>query len=414
MKETNSAFYHYISKIQFILLIAIAATLPLVALPKINSFLILLLTATWLIQWRGSFNKPLLLLFLMFFFLHVVGVFYSTNTHQAIFQLDKKMSFVLLPLVLANIQPIPTVRVYTVFISFVVGCFISSVVCLVYALHQFTLDPRSLHFFYYELVRPIDIHPIYLAMYTCFSCFILIYLYIVSAIPKTKLAKLLLFLGLAYFVIFLFLLSARAEILAFYLIVTVGLIVHGYQNKRVLRTLGIMVLLASLFVVLVFSNKVNRERFKEAINYNSEYTIDKQWGGRAERMLMWDCTLDLIKENPVIGVGPGDALDLLHECYKERNYVSLMYYENRFYNAHNQYFQCMLDLGILGLMLLLACLAYLTRVALKRRNPLFLSFVALFAMACVTESMLEVNKGIVFFTFFSSWFVHQPGCDKES
>jgi hypothetical protein len=29
----------------------------------------------------------------------------------------------------------------------------------------------------------------------------------------------------------------------------------------------------------------------------------------------------------------------------------------------------------------------------------------LFALCCVTESMLEANKGIMFFTFFTSFFM---------
>jgi len=46
-------------------------------------------------------------------------------------------------------------------------------------------------------------------------------------------------------------------------------------------------------------------------------------------------------------------------------------------------------------------------IAFRNQNILHLMFIALFALLCVTESALEVQKGIAFFSLFNSLFLFQ-------
>lgn len=147
--------------------------------------------------------------------------------------------------------------------------------------------------------------------------------------------------------------------------------------------------------------------FWNSINDKSQYTIDKQYGGRSTHELIWSCGLQVIQKDILFGVGPSHTQDELQKCYKineDKNW-SLLYRPDFEYNAHSQYLQTSIDLGLVGLTGFLLCLAIPGYVAFKNRDYLMLSFVALFAIVCMTESVLELNKGIVFFSFFISLFL---------
>lgn len=394
-----------LKKVNYFLILAIAVTLPFGFLLKINNLFSILLLVAWLFQFRISWSNKLMYVFVAFYLLHVIGISFSSNVNQAFFELEKKISFLIFPIVLSGIPNIGKKQFNYILIGFALSCFFASVICISYAFYQYIATGTREYFFYYPLTDIIGTHPIYLAMYVCFDIFILVHLYLVEDYEQTRIRQLLFAAVIGFFIIILFLLSARAEIAAFSIIALAAIFLYFFKRKELWKGLGIMTLLLVVFAGLIYFIPNNLERFKEAINYKGEYSINKQWGGRALRLLKWDCSLDVIKGNFLFGVGTGDAQDELQKCYQSKNYFPLLHWEDMKYNAHNQYLQSALDLGLIGLSLFLLCLFVPAYWALKSGNCLFLSFIALFAICCITESMLEVNKGIVFFTFFTSLFM---------
>jgi O-antigen ligase len=155
--------------------------------------------------------------------------------------------------------------------------------------------------------------------------------------------------------------------------------------------------------LVYFISPIN-ERLKEALNYKGEYPIEKQWGGRALRELKWSCAVELIKKNFWTGVGTGDVQDELDECYKLHNYVPLLYWKDTRYNAHNQYLETFVELGIAGILILICCFGFALIVSMLRKNFLYFILILLFAISCLTESFLERQHGIVFYALFNSLF----------
>jgi O-antigen ligase len=96
-------------------------------------------------------------------------------------------------------------------------------------------------------------------------------------------------------------------------------------------------------------------------------------------------------------VGTGDIKDELKKVYKEREYI---YPYERNYNAHNQYLQTWAALGTIGLLSLLGIFGLCVLEGLFRGNYFFFLLTVNVAVACVTESILEVQAGVVFLTFF--------------
>jgi O-antigen ligase len=393
-------------KVNYFLILVIAITLPFGFLFKINSLFSILLVVAWLFQFKLSLKSALIRIFISFYILHVIGACYSSNLDQALFELEKKIGFLLFPLVLSAIPTIKKKYFINILAGFVTSCFVATLTCLSYATYHYLSTGSYDHFFYFPLAEIVRMHPIYLAMYTCFAIFIVVHLYFKETFWQSQYKKLVFAGVIGYFFLILFLLSARSVIMAFGIISVVAIIVYSFQKKQLLIGLGTI---AALFIIassLVYFIPTNLERFKEAINYKSQYSIDKQWGGRSLRLLKWDCSIDIIKQNMLFGVGTGDAQDELQKCYEQKNYTPLLFWENVKFNAHNQYLQTAIDLGLIGLILFLACIIVPLLNAIRHQNYLFISFVTLFALCCITESMLELNKGIIFFTFFTSLFTY--------
>lgn len=133
------------------------------------------------------------------------------------------------------------------------------------------------------------------------------------------------------------------------------------------------------------------------------------------RLHVWSAAWSLIQEAPVTGYGTGDVKDVLLKRYAERGLISAV---EKKLNAHNQFLQSWVALGLSGVLLLLAMLAGATWRF--RRDPLFAGFLLLTFFNFLVESMLEIQAGVVFWALFYSVFLnlqspegsyedHQPG-----
>ena len=101
-----------------------------------------------------------------------------------------------------------------------------------------------------------------------------------------------------------------------------------------------------------------------------------------------------------------EVQDALNEQYKQDGHPQLLNYD-----VHNQYLQTLIAQGLLGLITLI--LVLLAPLFCGNRSFLSYSFVLIFATCILTESMLEVQKGVLFFAFFSSLLSFQKRQDTS-
>lgn len=132
------------------------------------------------------------------------------------------------------------------------------------------------------------------------------------------------------------------------------------------------------------------------------------------RITRWNAVLELVAKKPVIGYGAGSELSILgNQFFNKKLYIA---YLNRF-NAHNQYLSFLLITGAIGLLVYLFTLAAGYKIAICQKNLLFFIFLLLITLVSLSESLLNAEKGVFFYSLFFSLFVfsarEQQAADDE-
>ncbi len=141
---------------------------------------------------------------------------------------------------------------------------------------------------------------------------------------------------------------------------------------------------------------------KIIISYDN-YVSSKNANGSSvfQRVEYIKASLNIIKDNPLIGVGTGDIADAFQQYYEDTN--SKLEKENRL-RSHNQYLAITVAFGIIGLLWYLFSLLYPLHEK-KNRNYLYIIFLAIMLMSMLTEDTLETQIGVTLFAFFNSFLV---------
>ncbi|GAB3200533.1 hypothetical protein GCM10027293_21600 [Pontibacter aydingkolensis] len=127
------------------------------------------------------------------------------------------------------------------------------------------------------------------------------------------------------------------------------------------------------------------------------HSTDNPGTGMSMRIAFWKTALAVLEKYPTIGVGTGDLEEAMSVEYINNELSDL-----QGYNPHNQYLQTGIMLGITGVALLLLLLLYPLVMALRRGDSIYIVFILIVSVSFLTESVLQSNKGIVFFALFNS------------
>jgi len=171
----------------------------------------------------------------------------------------------------------------------------------------------------------------------------------------------------------------------------VAFIVKTRRWKTGLLMLIFPVVLLSI-VLVKFQNSM--DRFLFMFNVENYQVGDNFWNNMGSRLSILKCVRGVFNENPMIGTGIGDVQDDLDKC-NESLYPTLIGM-----NPHNQFLQVLLGTGIIGLLSYIFFVIYSILKGFKAGKELYLSFLVIFFMCTLTESMLERQQGLVFFSFF--------------
>lgn len=119
-----------------------------------------------------------------------------------------------------------------------------------------------------------------------------------------------------------------------------------------------------------------------------------------QRFEHWRAAIHIIENNPIFGVGTGDAQLAFNKTYVELDSPLQEEYRNR---SHNQFFSFYVSFGALGFLLLLYFSFLLFKIAFSNRQTILLIFAILIFLSFLPEDTLETQQGATFVGFFTGF-----------
>ncbi len=392
------------------------------------------------------------IIFAMTWLIYLVGMLYTENQSVGWAQVSKKLGFLIFPMIFlfSDMSYMTKQRLKAIGNALVLGCVLFFMMNLVYAVYDVLFNGEiTARFFDQELMKWYYVHHSYLSMYASLGlmfCFMGIF---GDVNRKAKIINIIAYLVL---VVFIILVRSRAGLI--WMVLTFVLqwiwLTFLMKKKKIGLIMGGVFVLGVAGACVAFPQSV--ERITETIsNITSEHSSD-------HRLIQFKGYQSVLKENWAFGVGTGDRTaetmasyhrykanldakfgpemvavidevidnqwyepddnmrkDLMEEAEKhgvDPEIVSKYLVEYQFIrfaidneiNAHDMFFETMISVGVIGLLLLLAyfIIPLVLWIKTKRFDMLYCSFLLMIGFNALFESIFEVQLGIIFFCFFNS------------
>jgi len=336
------------------------------------------------------------------FFVTVLSTIYTINKPEAFNEWGKQITILLIP-VLFCLNPID-IKKYrnNLFLAFSLVC--TGTIAYLYLDAFITIKHYHLPwsniltgaFTNHNFSEPIDMHATFFSMQVLLALTYLLTLIIKEARFYNRLLYLFCCLVLTAGLIQLSSKSILAVLLITLNIAIPLFLLNGRARLKFMLTAGCFSVLA---IVAVLNTNVFRERYVTELKIDmTRQTVDEVSDSRLAR---WGVTAGLIKKSPFIGYGAGSEIGLLQDgFYTHKLYDS---YLNKL-NTHSEYLSITLKSGLIGLLIYLATLAFGFKRAILQKDTVFFTFMLLIAVVSFSENLLDVDKGIIFYAFFFSFF----------
>ncbi len=341
-----------------------------------------------------------MLVFLLFYLFIAFSYFNSDNQAEALRILGLKIPLLLFPLVYFAIQPLQKKHHLTGTLIINYALYVPAIVSVYnYLSNKELFDDLILQ------SKPLPVEFGYGILHIQFSillaCGILYGLFILVRNYKTSQHSLLyyslLFLVVCNF-IFIHILSARTGLVGLYAGIAIFCIslLATLPFKKTRWLLLAIVIVPTLMVS--FSSSL-QNRIKNTIADLNVVLENKDANDYsfAMRVKAWQNAIDVIAQNPIRGVGLGDAEEVLYHNFSKVN--PTLAPENR-KNPHFQFLETAVQSGLIAafLYLLIVFLGFIKTQ--QKFNFELMAFLALLLVASCFESILESQSNVIPFVFF--------------
>jgi len=340
---------------------------------------------------NGLLNRNLQLC-LLFFIITILSAIISNNKIESLISIEIKLSFIIFPyLTFCFKWPVELIK--RCLISFVSGCFFASSLLILRAI-TYKINNHSEYFFYSLFSK--FMHTAYFSMYLLFAISIIIVFY--NKWYKTQ--KSIIYSSYAFVFIFsvcIILCSSKIGIISFFITIII-LFYYKFKSKINLKNVGLFII--SLLIIGITLNKFlpnSFDRFNSLTNIISKHQDKKSSESTTLRILIWEQSINLIKNNFILGTGVGDANDELYKRY-QLNGIEGAY--DKKLNAHNQFLQTFIGIGFFGFILLCIISIGQIFIAYNKKNIIMFVFFVIISLNFFVESMLQTSAGVLFFVFF--------------
>ncbi len=387
VKTMQLLFYFFPVLIAFIMPFGNALSSPLIALWFISSLvcikdLFVKLKANTLWFWS----------ILMFFVLTLISNFIFYNASDPFNAIEIKLSFLFFPWLFFLYKTDVNIAKRMI-VAFVSGCLLASLFMVGRAFMYLAEGDKS--YFYYSKFSYF-MHSAYFAMYLNLALVFVVFYYFSWFKAQAAYSKFSYFL-IAFFALVVILCASKIGLITLFTLVPLVLVLrfkHLITTRHVALASGLLLVITSsvyFFIPQVF------DRLR-SVTVVANTNIDKSaTESSSVRVLIWNECKEIISQHPITGVGVSHANETLYKAYEEHGLTGA--FEKKL-NAHNQYFQTFIVMGVFGFMNLLVLTIGVVIYGIRNKRYLLMFFGALTGVNFLVESMLQTSAGNVFFVFF--------------
>jgi len=397
-------------KISYYLLLVFVTTLPFDRIFSELALIALLLHTlihlrkediSWSFRWLGWMSAGLYLL-------TMAGTLYATRSSDAWPEWEHQLALLLFPLIVWFSRLDWQWYRPRLLKAFAFSCLFTAVYLYGVTLYDIYFHGEPLNVLFtkphmnHYFSHPIGLHATYYAAYLGLS--VVVFADRLFRRPAGKLAMLGYSLAMLLCLFTIFQLASRAVCIA--MVVIVNLLIPIYMVKGQLRWrlfIGIFSLtLMSLLVIWRNSHLHSRYvvQLKQDLRSDTGAILDPE-----PRMVRWQCAWEAIRASPWMGYGTGEEVRQLKERYYAHH---LMISYTLGLNAHNQFLSFWLKTGIFGMLIYITVLLLAFKEAWRRKDIYLMSFALIIVCISLSENILDVNKGIFFFSMFFVLLLPKP------
>lgn len=404
------------------------------------------------------------IIFALTWVMYLIGMIYTENQSVGWAQVSKKLAFLIFPLIfiISDMSYMTKTRLKAIGNALILGCILFFFMNFFYALYDVVFrDYPTSRFFDENLMKLYYVHHSYLSMYASLG---LMFCFMGIFENENRRVKIINVIAYIILVVFIILVRSRAGLL--WLVLTFVLqwiwLTFIMKKKKLGLIMGSVFLVAVVGACIAFPQSFSR--ITDTVkNIASEHSSD-------HRLVQFKGYKAVLEDNWLFGVGTGDRSDetmASYYRYKDaivekispemaeiiddvidnqwyepddnmRKYVykkavekvkdpelvtsNLVEYQfiryaiDREINAHNMFFETIIAVGIIGLLLLLAYFAIPLVLWIKTKSfdMLYGSFLMMMGFNALFESVLEVQMGIIFFCFFNALLFYMSFRPKQT
>lgn len=380
--------------------------------------LMIMLCVGWIIENYSGFGKMfgiysryklLFIAFVLFYIFEICSLLYTNDLKMGWSNIFTRLSFIVFPLLFFSPGLKTKNNVFTLLRTFSLSTLVYILTCFGYAFYRsvsfnngtFLFNPHPPEFdwqnYFYGQDLTYSIHPSYLAMFVLLSVLISFESFYDKSIAK--------FYRLGWIVIGIFLLitiyfiSSRAAILA------VIIVLPFYAINKIIKLKKSRFLWIGFIIILLLSLPIIRKNDRVnnlLIEFSKEnYDLRRQ----DDRIIIWESATSIIRQNLVLGVGIGDVRNELTNEYVRRGEDKLV---KEKLNAHNQFFEVLLEGGLVSFSIFIFMLGFMLYIAVNEKNLLYGLFILIMVVFFIFETVLYRLAGVAFFSLFSFMLLHLP------
>lgn len=353
---------------------------------------------------RVSANKAVFFKTTLLFFPFALSLVYSDNISVGSKGLQHILPMIIFPLILFFFMDGLTKKdMFNLFKVFFIGCFLHAIY-LQYNFFQLELFNSFDEISFYNmpfreavlLLKYEALHPTYVSLWYCFAICIGFHHFKTS---NSIVYRAIIVLAIALFLFTIVLLSSRIAILSLGFLAIFQLVL---MKKNSLKLILGIVLLGVITFGITKVKFISSRIVDEFSQTKLAPPVGKRHNSINIRVGIYKCALELIGENPILGVGIGDVQQELNSCYLQYN---TDVYQMDEYNSHGYFLHAYLVGGFIAFMALLYMFYFFSKIALDSMSFLYGCFLIIVLSGMLFENILSRNHGILFFAIFNSIFI---------